>query len=53
VLNQEGGKLGLRDYRELWISAADVPLPVGVLRRVGCWKVGMWVVRKMNAAFGE
>ena len=39
MLNQEGGKLGLCDYRELRISAAYVPFPVGVLSRIGCWIV--------------
>jgi hypothetical protein len=38
VLDQEGGKLGLRDDRELWVGAADVPFPVRVLRWVGRWK---------------
>lgn len=38
MLNQERGKLGLRDYGELWVRAADVPFPVGVLRRVGRWE---------------
>ena len=38
MLNQEGGKFGLRDDGELWVGAANVPFPVRVLRWVGRWK---------------
>ena len=54
VLNQEGGKLGLRDDGELWVGAADVPFPVRVLRRVGRWKsVGLGSERVCRHWDGE
>ena len=37
VLEEEGGKLGLRHDRQLGVGAADVTLPVWVLRDVGGW----------------
>lgn len=40
MLNQERRKLGLRNDRKLGIGAANVPLPVRILRRIGCWEVG-------------
>jgi hypothetical protein len=36
MLDKESRKLGLRNHRELRISAADVPFPVRVFRGVRC-----------------
>ena len=45
MLDEESGKLGLRDHRELRVSAADVPFPVRIFCGVGCC-VDMDVIRR-------
>ncbi len=37
MLNEESGKLGLRDHRELRVSASNVSFPVRVFRWVGSY----------------
>lgn len=49
MLNQESRKLGLCDHGELWISAADVPFPVGVLRQIGCLDGSLETNKKANS----
>ena len=43
MLDEESGKLGLRDHRELRVRASDIPFPVRVLRGVGCCGKQTWM----------